>query len=124
MIAIENRWMRTTARTLGVVCSLWWLIFSVLEGGLSVATLMEILPFGLAILVATAVAWKWEVVGGALLILQGIGYLAFTLLVVRQASPVGLILLLLFLPLPVLLAGALFIVHWRRVPPSRVREGH
>ncbi len=110
MVAIENRWMRKLARWLGLLCGIWWLAFTALSPAFSSQTL----PFGLAILAATAVAWKWEALGGALLVLEGIGYLVFIALLER-ASLASSILLLLTLALPTLLSGILFIVHRRRV---------
>ena len=110
MVAIENRWMRKLALWLGFSCGIWWLAFA----ALSPATSIQTLPLALAILIATAVAWNWEALGGTLLILEGIGNLMF-ISSLERASLVSSILLLMTLALPPLLSGILFAVHWRRI---------
>ena len=113
MVAIENRWMRTAALWLGISCGIWWLAFA----ALSPATSIQTLPLAFATLIATAVAWKWEAIGGTLLILEGVGNLMYVSSMER-ASLVSSILLFLTLALPPLLSGILFVIHWRRIKSS------
>jgi hypothetical protein len=109
--------MRTASLWLGFLCGIWWLAFA----ALSPATSIQTLPLAFATLIATAVAWKWEAVGGTLLILEGVGNLMYVSSLER-ASLTSSILLYLTLALPPLLSGILFAVHWRRVRSSEASQ--
>jgi hypothetical protein len=58
------------------------------------------------VLVVLAVAWRWELIGGALLILAGLGY---TMMVLTGHHPLGWILAIAG---PAVLVGGLFLLDW------------
>lgn len=104
------RILRFAAQALLACLALFWLGFAALSGAESglggfVANLPNALPWlGLVILVA--VAFRWERLGGALVVLAGVG---FTVLFQAWNAPV--LLLGISLPL-IVLGGALIVVSY------------
>ncbi|UCH43422.1 MAG: hypothetical protein JSW16_02455 [Dehalococcoidales bacterium] len=74
-------------------------VYRMPEGSLIVLTV--VIPVGVAL------AWKWELVGGAMLTATGL-YVIIWFLLARQELPLGLVLWLL----PLLVVGLLFILSW------------
>ena len=112
-------WMRGIARGLALIWAAWWTIFGLLSGaGEGVRGLLANAPNalpGLAFLVSAAVAWKWEAVGGGLLILEGVIVLVAYPMMTHGRFPLSTItLVLLTMALPPLVAGILFLAHRRR----------
>jgi len=79
--------------------------------------LMHILVPGGIFILSTLVAWRWEGIGGALLVLEGIvalGFIVRTFLWGRFTTTSTLVLMCLTLGLPPLAAGILFLIAWQR----------
>jgi hypothetical protein len=118
----RSRWLCYSARALALIWACWWTLFGLLAGMGEGYNLLGILRHaavpGLVFLVAAVFAWRWEAIGGVLLLLAGLG----TLVVFWFAhTPEGL----LTLTLPPLVAGLLLIASWLRArrpgtPPSSV----
>jgi hypothetical protein len=116
---MNERWIRYTARGLSLAWAGFWVWFGLASGlgeGLTpVGVLRHMTLPGLIFLVSALVAWRWEHVGGALLLLEGlltlVGYpLQFS------RFPAGTILMVLAtMALPPLIAGVLFVWDWRRL---------
>jgi hypothetical protein len=91
-----------------------WLLFSLASHGLSVASLMESIPW-LAVFACAIASRKWPKVGGAGLVLIGLGTLWF--FVLGSAQPVGAkALVAALIPAPLILAGVLVLTgggDWR-----------
>lgn len=106
------RILRIAARTLLVVTALVWFVFAVLSGagqygdGIDavVRNLPNALPW-LALLAMVAVAFRWELIGGALIALAGFGSLLFFH---AWSAPI----VLLGVSLPLIAAGTALIVCW------------
>jgi hypothetical protein len=78
--------------------------------------LMHILVPGGIFILSTLVAWRWEGIGGVLLVLEGLVALG---LIVRafvwgSFTVSNLVLMCLTLGLPPLAAGVLFVICWRK----------
>ena len=106
---MRDNWMRYAARALTMLWAGWWTLFGLLAGigeGLDpVGVFMHVVVPGLVFLVAALIAWRWEPVGAALLVLEG---LATPFWFWFARTPEGFLLL----ALPPLLAGGLFIADW------------
>lgn len=76
--------MRMTARVILIIISLFWFVFALLSGsesyggGISgiIANSPNALPW-LLLFVLVFVAWKWEIIGGALIFLMGVASIFF-----------------------------------------------
>jgi hypothetical protein len=97
--------MRYLARTLALVWAVWWTLFGLIagmgEGYAPLGILAHATVPGLIFLVAAVIAWRWEVIGGILLLLEGLG----TLYVFGYSRTIEGFLIL---TLPPLVAGLLF----------------
>ena len=102
-------WLRLLARILALVWAAFWSAFGLLsgigEGGDLPAVLRHTLVPGLVLLAAAVIAWRWERAGGLLLALAGLA----TLFMYPFAMTAGGFLAL---PLPGIVAGALFWIAW------------
>lgn len=91
------------------LCGFWWILFVVLSHGLSIETLVES-AIGVSILVAAGFAAFFPRIGGGLLIALGAVLTYFPINVFMQSqSLITLVSMVLMLPLPPILAGALII---------------
>ncbi len=98
------KWMRYVARALATLWAGWWTVFSLLSGlGEGYGLGGFFVHPGWIFLLAALIAWRWEIVGGALLILEGLGILAYYPFSWRSEG-------FLTLALPPLVAGAIFVV--------------
>lgn len=114
----STRVLRITARTLLVVITLVWFVFAVLSGagqfGEGIGALVQNLPNALPWLALSglvAVAFYWELIGGALLTLAGFGSIVFFH---AWTAPI----VLFSVALPLIAAGLALIVCWYRDRPS------
>lgn len=109
---MEKGW-RYLARALALLWALWWTLFGLLagigEGYDGFGILRHAAVPGLVFLIAAVSAWRWEIIGGALLILEGIA----TLVVFPFTRTLEGFLTLF---LPPLIVGTIFVV-------SRIRAG-
>jgi len=114
-------WMRYTALGIGVAFGILFLTFAIGEGlsgdfgGIPGLKDCVLLTFGpISMIAATAVAWKHQRLGGWWLITGGIvtGVL-FTISLI--AKPMNLLWTFLLYPLPMLVAGTLWVLHARKL---------
>jgi len=98
--------MRRIGLVLGFLFGGIWTAFTLASHGFSLESLMESVV-GLSILVPTFVALKWPRIGGTLLMIAAIVMIVFfgPMWWKRMNGPLGIVLMLCVLPLPVLLAG-------------------
>ena len=114
-------WMRNITRGMAVFLTASWLV-----GGMYPATqywshnpgyeaLIFILP-GFLLLVGTSVAWRWETVGGSLLILVSLSYLyLFLHQLNKENSNILIVIMLLLWMIPVLIVGFSFVACGRQL---------
>jgi hypothetical protein len=100
---------------------LWWGVGSAYVEGFSWLSLLAHCVPGLLILIATLVAWKWEMIGGGLLVGVAALVTAFLLSVILSVIRAGYqrayqvdIMVWLTMALPPLLAGLFFLLSARR----------
>jgi len=107
------KWMRYSALGIGIAFGLLFLTFAFGEGFRSIPNLQDciLLLFGpVSMIAATTVAWKHERIGGWWLITGGI--ITGTIFTARLIDrPTNLLWTLLVYPLPMLLAGVLWVLH-------------
>lgn len=122
MTKVRYAWQRSTARVLMIIAIAFWLWFGIgsayVERARPLNWLMHTpVPGGTFILsLSTLVAWRWEGIGGALLVLEGILALGCIIRAFLGGSLTTstLVLMCLTLGLPPLAAGILFLLHWQR----------
>jgi len=110
-------WMRYTALGIGIAFGLLFLAFAISEGlsgdlgGIPSPKDCALLLFGpISLIAATAVAWRHERVGGWWLIIGGIiTVILFTINLIDR--PMNLLRVFLVYPLPMLVAGVLWVLH-------------
>jgi hypothetical protein len=111
-------WTVVIARTLAILWSLFWVWFgiasAIFEQLDTAGRILHVAVPGLFFVVLVLIVWRWEALGGGLLLLAGAAIcVAYPLLFgPRFAWPV-VAMVLLTMALPPLLAGVLFLVHWR-----------
>ena len=120
MTKIQCAWQRPTAWILMIIAIVFWLWFGIgsayVERAGPLNWLVHILvPEGIFML-STLVAWRWQDIGGTLLVLEGIVALGF---IVRaflscRFTISTLTLMCLTLGLPPLAAGILFLICWKK----------
>ncbi len=110
---------RYIARALALIWAVWWTFFALVSGagegfrGL-LANAPNALP-GLVFLVCVAIAWRWEAVGGILLLLCALGPFFF--------FDIGRHLFMhLTFVLPAVVAGFLFLICAWKSKKLRVRK--
>jgi hypothetical protein len=116
------RTCKTIGRILALAWAVWWAFFGLLsgigEGGSWVSILVHLAFPGLVFLAGVAVAWRWERIGGWVLILEGVfSYLIFT--------PLHSLWGILVMPLPPILGGLLIVIGaWPAVPANPAASSH
>ena len=119
MTKVQYAWRRSTARVLMIIAIAFWLWFGIgsahVERSGPFNWLMHILVPGGIFILSTLVAWRWEGIGGALLVLEGLVALGFIVraFLLRNVTASTLVLMCLTLGLPPLAAGILFLICWR-----------
>lgn len=116
---VQWAWQRRVGAILMVVAIVFWLWFGIGSAYLERLGPMNwfmhiVVPGGLFIL-STALAWRLEAPGGAVLCAEGLTALAFVTRAYRAGNfdLSSWILMCLTLALPPLAAGILFLLHWR-----------
>ena len=118
MTKIRSSWQRSMAWVLVIIAIVFWLWFGIgsayVERAGPLNWLMHILVPGGIFMLTALVAWRWEEIGGALFVLEGIVALGF---IVRaflwgRFTASTLTLMCLTLGLPPLIAGILFLLSW------------
>lgn len=111
------KWMLRIARCLALVWASVIALFGLVSGATRpglIGILMNApnaLP-GVGFLICVALAWRWEALGGAILVVEGL--LVFPIFMSFGRPPSMILPVMLALGLPPLLAGWLFIASWRR----------
>ena len=117
---IQHAWQRSTARVLMIIAIVFWLWFGIGSTYVDRAGpfnwLVHILLPGGMFILSTLVAWRWEGIGGALLVLEGFVALGFIVRAFLWGSFTAstLTLMCLTLGFPPLAAGILFLLYWQR----------
>lgn len=122
MTAINNgtqpvaQWMRWIARIISSLAAAFWLLILIdillcdlLVGCVSVTWDMALLLFLVVASVASvAIAWRWENIGGPVLIFWGLAFTAIAYVTSRPHQAFSM----LVTGVPFLIAGLLFLVSW------------
>lgn len=112
------KWMRHIAGALVLLWAGFWLFFGVASGigeGLSRGAVLVHTAFpGLIFLVSAVFAWRTQVIGAAVLLLEGLAVLiAYPIMTYHQFPFSTIVFVILTMSLPPLIAGLLFIASWR-----------
>lgn len=110
---------RSTAKALGIGAGLFWIVFGLILSlimGEKFSGILGGMLLGIFLLVSTLIAYKSELVGGMLLLLEGGIVLAFILISFLTGKAPWWVALILFLTLsfPPLISGYLFTQCWKR----------
>jgi|GEM_PF-5519639 len=112
------KWSRFFCYVLGIVCGSFWIMFGVMEylsNPASPAGLIEGAIFGLPILLAAFIAFRWILPGSILLILHSI-FTSWFITFSRSSLNIR-IFLFITLSLPPLIAGSILFSIWHRNKP-------
>lgn len=119
---LESHWknLRKIARVLTVLWAGGWVLFGLssglYEGMKPTGVLLHTALPGLIFLLTAVIAWRWEVLGGKLLMFEGL--LIFVIFPVIAAGSIpftGILFVILTMALPPLVAGFLLRMNWRSV---------
>jgi hypothetical protein len=115
------------ARTLALLWAGFWMLFFTAESlvwNTPLDRMIIWMTIGLAFLIVALVAWRWEVVGGVLLIAVGIvSVLAYYSRGPRPISTTTLVTTLLAFGIPPTGAGVLFLIHHYGIGRAGVARG-
>ena len=118
---MSKKWMRVTALTIALLWAGWWVFFEAAEA-VSSHEFMQLIIFTVVMLGSVAIAWKWPVIGGALLLLAGAGAIAlFAPAWLRHLDFWPMVGLFAAMPLPPLAAGVLLLLSGHQHHPVRTR---
>jgi hypothetical protein len=111
--------IRKLARVLTIMWASGWILFGLSSGFYEGMTLRGVLLHtalpGLIFLLTTIVAWRWEMIGGKLLLFEGLLVLVIFPVIAAGSIPFGGILfVILTMALPPLVAGFLLRVSWQK----------
>jgi hypothetical protein len=112
------RFLRYTGRILALLWALLWVFFGAASGfaeggGLSGMFVHTAMP-GLLFLISALVAFKWEFLGGILLMLEGLAVLIRYPFMARGFALPTVVFVLLTMALPPIVAGILIFLSRRR----------
>jgi len=123
--------MRYTARGLALIWAGFWVFFGVASGlGEELDALgvfMHTLVPGLIFLVFALVAWKWELLGGLLVLLSGVAVaIGYPVWAAGRFELMTIVFVLLTMALPPLVAGILHLASWAtsRRRTAKASEGN
>ena len=121
----RTKWMRWIARGLGSLVAALWALIGISEIAFPhtppspeaelQGTILVIL--GATVILGVLLAWRWERLGGTILVLGAIAVSTFGYITAGRHK--GWVML--FSGGPYLVVGALFLACWRRSPRSRNR---
>ena len=102
--------MRYLALALALAWACWWVFFSTAEAvgthQFGEAIVMFVATFG-----ALAIAWKWPVFGGVVLLLEGCASIAmFAPMWLHRFGGIQVLILFAIMPAPPIVAGALLLL--------------
>ncbi len=106
--------MRYIARGLALIWAGWWVFCNgaSLMLNFSLGWLLVAICISLFLLASAAIPWRWEVIGGVVLVLEGLALFTAQMFVGFGGWPH--ILMVLAGGLPPLVAGILFLASWWR----------
>lgn len=105
--------LRNAGRALAGVWAFFWFLYGLPFGGITVGhTLIPAMVPGLAFLALFLVAWRWDFVGGALLVLAGLNLAVYYPLYLHAQDPTTVTLVTLGIAGPPLAAGLLLLCGW------------
>ena len=111
---MSARAIRYTARLVALLWACWWVFFETAEAAGS-GPYGQAIFFAVAMLGAVVVAWRWELIGGILLVAEGIGaILLFSGMWMRNFQLAGFALLFGIMCAPPIVAGTLIVISGRR----------
>ena len=120
------KWMCYIARAVALIWAGWWIYFGVASAIFERFNLLGILIYatkpGLIFLVSAIIAWRWQVIGSIVLMLEGFLILIVYPVMYRHLSLSTIIFTLLTLALPPLTAGFLFLVSWRKLKMTEIPQ--
>jgi hypothetical protein len=126
------KWFRNIAGTIIVISGGYW-SFHGLTSGLSVGLgfggiLFHTAVPGLIFLFSAAVAWCWKVIGGVMLVIEGlVAFFIYSAYLsewgISPDSIFVMLRLVLTTALPPLVSGCLFILSWRKSRASKRDSG-
>lgn len=116
---VERRGFRKIARILALIWSCCWILFGLLSGvGENIGTentlIHATLP-GIIYLAITVFTWKYDGLGGLLILLAGFVTTMYFILQPGSFSVLETVFVLLYTTAPALLIGFLFIFSWRKM---------
>lgn len=115
----RRKWLRLVGLILGIIGAgglalIVWVVLAFSWGRIvEPIHWLYVLVSGLIIIGSVAVAWKWELIGGVALIVEGLPPIVIGTLWVTQYGLFALFLLVLPVGLPLLICGILFTLSWR-----------
>jgi hypothetical protein len=111
-------WMRWMARGLSLVWAGFWVFFGVASGigerGKPMEVLIHTAVPGLIFLVSALIAWRWEAVGGVLLVVEGLVVAVGYPLMARHFPLSTKIFIELTMATPPLVSGLLLLSAWKK----------
>jgi hypothetical protein len=103
--------MRRAALALALVWAGWWVFFAAADAVVSHEYAGGAI-FAAVLIGTVAVAWKWEAMGGALLVLASIASICiWAAMWIRRFDFWHIVLLFAIMPIPPLVAGVLLLVY-------------
>ncbi len=111
--------LRTSALILAGLFTAFWLWFGIASAAVEQLGwynwVAHILTPGGILLVTALIAWKWEAIGGTLLLVEGLVVAVGYPLTFGRRFPIATsVMMVLTLALPLLVAGIMLLVDWRR----------
>lgn len=117
-------WMRYTARSLSSLWACWWVFFETAEA-IGSHQFGQAIIFAVVMLGPAAIAWKWEIAAGILLVLESIGAtVLFSAMWMRRFHLAGYLALFAMMCAPPLISGILFLIAGTRGPRTAVSAAH
>jgi hypothetical protein len=119
------RWQWYAARALALTWAGFWTWFGlasgIAEGQSPAGIFLHAARPGLIFLLTAAIAWRWEAVGGAALVLEGLLVFILYPRMLHRSFPLSTILFVyLTMALPPLISGFLFLAGGRGAPERQL----
>ncbi len=116
-----SQWTLLAGRIIATLWAAWWLFFALASAGVDSDWRKGIVPVTSAVLLVTVpmlLAWKWPVIGGPVLILEALLFIAavYPIHFFRYQLDSKLVFVLATLPLPAIVSGALILASARPKP--------
>jgi hypothetical protein len=121
-----KRMARNIARALSLIWSISWILFGLFTGmgqdlGIKRIVVLTVFP-GFIYLLTTIIAWKRGLIGGLLLLIEGLIVSVYFLIKMGEVSLVGITFLFLYTIIPAISSSLLFIFSRRKPEDFRSKE--